>query len=60
MGNFGVMTLDRVWVWARSLLILMALLAIPAGLLWWEWYKFQDCRAAGHSMLYCAGKVILD
>lgn len=45
-------------VWPRALLILMVIVGVPALLIWWEWYKFQDCRAVGHSLLYCVGQVI--
>lgn len=46
-------------VWPRALAILLALAAIPGALVWWEWYKFTDCQAVGHSILYCVGKIIL-
>lgn len=45
-------------VWPRALAILAVMLGIPALLVWWEWYKFQDCQSVGHSMLYCVGKVL--
>ncbi len=58
MGS--VPTKDKWYVaWPRALAILALLLGIPATVLWWEWYKFQDCQSVGHSMLYCVGKAIL-
>lgn len=42
----------------RAFNILAIIVGLPALFIWWEWYKFQDCKAVGHATLYCLGKMI--
>ena len=28
------------------------------GGIWWTAYKYKDCKAVGHSTLYCVGKIV--
>ena len=39
--------------------VLLVILAIIVGHFWWTAYKYNDCRAVGHSKLYCIAKHIL-
>lgn len=37
-----------------KVLAAIALFILFIGLMvWWDVYKFHDCRKVGHSMLYC-------
>lgn len=31
----------------------VVILALIAANIWWQVYRFNDCRAVGHSRLYC-------
>ena len=40
---------------------IIAAVALLIGILvvavWWEVYKYHDCKKVGHSMLYCIGRI---
>lgn len=40
------------------ILIVLAVVCILAGGVWWTAYKYKDCKAVGHSTLYCVGKIL--
>lgn len=39
-----------IWV---ALVVFFVLLMV-----WWSYYKYQDCLKVGHSVLYCVGKLV--
>ncbi len=44
---------DRGRVLFEVVLYTAIALAIGSVLAWWEWSNFNECRAAGFSVLYC-------
>lgn len=43
----------------QPLLILLGIVAVISLAVWWQIYRWQDCRHVGHTQLYCiltAGK----
>lgn len=41
----------------KTLGCIVAAVAIFGLGIWWEIYKFNDCRMVGHSQLYCVGSI---
>ena len=37
--------------------VLVLIVALLGVAIWWEVYKYQDCKMVGHSTLYCIGKL---
>jgi hypothetical protein len=53
-------TLDRYMNWREQLKTAVSvgtIIAFLAAAVWWQVYRFRDCRAVGHSMLYCIGSI---
>lgn len=40
-----------------SILVVAGLMCVLALDIWWHWYRYEDCKAVGHSTLYCVGKL---
>jgi hypothetical protein len=38
-------------------IIVLAVLAVVGLGVWWEVYKYHDCKMVGHSTLYCVLKI---
>lgn len=43
---------------AAIALIVVIVIGVLALDVWWHWYKYQDCKAVGHSTLYCVGQLL--
>jgi hypothetical protein len=41
------------WMVVTVVLMACAVITIPAALIYWEVYKFQDCKKVGHTTAYC-------
>ena len=41
----------------KQLLISAGILGFIMLLVWWQVYKFNDCKMVGHSTLYCIAKI---
>lgn len=42
-----------------NILVVLLIVAVLAFAVWWQIYRWNDCRAVGHTKLYCimtAGK----
>lgn len=44
--------------YAFAVLMVLALVAVFAIPVWWTTYKWNDCRAVGHSKFYCVMSVM--
>jgi hypothetical protein len=45
------MVLDKAFI--GSVIAMVLAILIIYGICKWEIYKFEDCRAVGHAVLYC-------
>lgn len=37
----------------KMIVFLLTIVLMIGSAIWWEIYKFQDCKKVGHSTLYC-------
>jgi hypothetical protein len=37
----------------RAIIVLTAIIAFLSLGVWWQVYRWEDCRMVGHSTLYC-------
>jgi hypothetical protein len=57
---FAPVKSDRVKMAIATAVFVLIVLALAGLSIWWQWAKYEECHAVGHSHLYCLGKLYLD